>query len=295
MMKEENAATTTSRLLRAHDIHLKKRYGQNFLIDDNILDKIVAAAQIDSADAVIEIGPGIGALTARLADAAYGVTAVEIDESLIPALTERFADRPNVTIHCGDILKTNLAALTAPYGDRPLKIVANLPYYITTPVVMALLEGDITWSSITVMVQKEVAERMQAGPGSKAYGALSLAVQYYTTANLQFTVSPNCFVPRPAVSSAVIRLDVGPRRMTDVGMERMMFGIIRAAFNRRRKTMVNAVCKSGATDITVAELTAALAAVGYPANVRGEMLTSADYEAVTRFISEKRGYDGRSS
>ena len=235
----------TIEILQKYQFVFQKRFGQNFLIDPHVLEKIMAAAQIGPEDCVLEIGPGIGTMTQYLAERAARVVAVEIDEGLIPILQETLKDYGNVTLIRADILKVDIKELAQEYGGgRPFKVVANLPYYITTPIVMGLLEGDAPVESITVMVQKEVADRMQAGPGSKDYGALSLAVQYYADPYIAANVPPNCFIPRPNVGSAVIRLTrhaVPPVHVEDPAL---LFRIIRASFNQRRKTLVNSLNNS---------------------------------------------------
>lgn len=232
----------TIEVLQKHKFNFQKKYGQNFLVDDNILNKIIEASHITKDDFVLEVGPGIGTMTQYLAENARGVAAVEIDASLIPILKDTLADYTNVTIIHRDILKVDIPALAAEMSpDRPMKVVANLPYYITTPIVMGLFESGVPLESITIMVQKEVAERMQTGPGSKEYGALSLAVQYYASAELVTIVSPNCFIPRPNVESAIICLHRHKQPPVEVKDEKMMFSLIKATFGQRRKTLVNAL------------------------------------------------------
>ena len=228
----------TARVIQENNFTFRKQFGQNFLIDSHVIDKIVAAAEINKDTEVLEIGPGIGTLTQYLAEAAGNVTAVEIDDKLIPILEKTLAGYDNVRIVHGDILKQDIPAL---FEGRRFKIVANLPYYITTPIIMSLLESGVPADSITVMIQKEVADRMKASPGSKDYGALSLAVQYYAEPYLAANVPPNCFMPRPNVGSAVIRLTRLEKPSVEVKDEKLMFKLIRAAFNQRRKTLANAV------------------------------------------------------
>ena len=271
----------TIRVIQENNFTFRKNYGQNFLIDSHVIDKIVAAAEIDKDTEVLEIGPGIGTLTQYLAEAAKSVTAVEIDDKLIPILEKTLADYDNVRIIHGDILKQDIAAL---FGDRPFKIVANLPYYITTPIIMNLLEGRVPADSITVMIQKEVADRMQASPGSKDYGALSLAVQYYSEPYLAANVPPNCFMPRPNVGSAVIRLTRRLEPPVEVKDEQLMFKLIRAAFNQRRKTLANAIKNFEGLQFSREEVEAALEKVGLDVRVRGEAL---------KYFSEKFTKDSR--
>ncbi len=285
---------TTIELLKKYHFTIQKKYGQNFLIDDNILSAIVEAADIAADDTVLEIGPGLGALTARLCRGADRgqVIAVEVDKMLIPILQESLQDYPNLTLINEDILKVDIerllyeagsAAGQTAGGTQKLKVVANLPYYITTPVIMELLETYGCIESITVMVQKEVAERMQEGPGSKSYGALSLAVQYYTKPQYVMTVSKNCFLPKPDVDSAVIRLDVyepddRPVKPHDPGL---MFRMIRAAFNQRRKTLVNALGNRAELSCSKEEILAALKQMGLPEAVRGEALTLQEFAGLS--------------
>lgn len=271
----------TIRVIQENNFTFRKNYGQNFLIDSHVIDKIVAAAEIDKDTEVLEIGPGIGTLTQYLAEAAKSVTAVEIDDKLIPILEKTMADYDNVRIIHGDILKQDIAAL---FGDRPFKIVANLPYYITTPIIMSLLEGRVPADSITVMIQKEVADRMQASPGSKDYGALSLAVQYYSEPYLAANVPPNCFMPRPNVGSAVIRLTRRLEPPVEVKDEQLMFKLIRAAFNQRRKTLANAIKNFEGLQFSREEVEAALEKVGLDVRVRGEALSLKEFASLTNEI-----------
>ena len=230
----------TIEILKKYNFSFQKKYGQNFLIDANILEKIVNASDITDRDCVLEIGPGIGTMTQYLAKNAKEVIAVEIDQALIPILEDTLAEYDNVTVINEDILKLDIGRIVEEKnGGRAVKVVANLPYYITTPIIMGLLEGDVPIESITVMVQKEVAERMQTGPGTKDYGALSLAVQYYTKPEIVAQVAPTCFMPKPKVGSTVIRLDRYKEPPVDTKDEKFMFSIIRASFNQRRKTLVN--------------------------------------------------------
>ena len=272
----------TIAVLQRYNFNFQKKFGQNFLIDGHVIEKIIAAAGIGKDDVVLEIGPGIGTLTQRLCEAAGDVVAVEIDRNLIPILTgDTCKDYKNLRIVSGDIMKTDIPALLAPYGDRPVKVVANLPYYITTPILMKLLEDRLPIESITVMVQKEVAERMETGPGTKDYGALSLAVQYYSEPYLAANVPANCFMPRPNVGSAVIRLTVHDTPPVSVKDERKMFALIRASFNQRRKTLVNGIGNAAELSYTKEQVTEALEKLGMPATIRGEALTLADFAALS--------------
>jgi len=261
----------TIQTIQKYGFQFQKRYGQNFLIDGHVIGKILRAADISEEDTVVEIGPGIGTLTQYLAEAAGKVFAVEIDEKLLPILADTLSTYDNVEVIHRDILKCDLAALLG--EGRTCKIVANLPYYITTPIIMGLLEGHVPAESITVMVQKEVAERMAADPGSKIYGALSLAVQYYADTYLAANVPPNCFMPRPAVGSAVIRLTRREKPPVEVRDEAWMFRLIRASFNERRKTLVNGLRNEPSLGITKEEAEEALAGMGLSPTVRGETLS----------------------
>ena len=274
----------TIQTIQKHDFRFQKRFGQNFLIDDHVIRKILLAADISKEDTVVEIGPGIGTLTQYLAEAAGRVYAVEIDEKLLPILAETLSSYENVTVINQDILKTDIRELI---GDaETCKIVANLPYYITTPIIMALLEGGVPADSITVMVQKEVADRMAAEPGSKIYGALSLAVQYYADTYLAANVPPNCFMPRPAVGSAVIRLTRRKEAPVQVKDDGQMFRIIRASFNERRKTLVNGLRNDPSLGISKEEAEAALTKMGLPLTVRGETLSLAQFAELSDLLPE---------
>ena len=267
--------TNTIEVLQKYGFSFQKKYGQNFLIDENIVRKIVREAGVTADDFVLEIGPGIGTMTQILCEEAREVVAVEIDKKLIPILendTLKFYD--NVTVINEDVLRLDIARLAEERNSgRPIKVVANLPYYITTPIIMGLFESGVPLSSVTVMVQKEVADRMQVGPGTKDYGALSLAVQYYAKPQVVLTVPANCFMPRPNVDSAVIRLSRYEKPPVQVCDEKLMFGIIRASFNQRRKTMTNSVCGCKELGISKEQLAAALEKCGLPSAVRGEALT----------------------
>lgn len=265
--------TNTSEILKKYQFRMQKKYGQNFLIDANILHKIVEAAQITEQDCVLEIGPGIGTMTQYLAEAAGQVIAVEIDRGLIPILEDTLSSYHNVTVLCEDILKADLPALAGQSGGRPIKVVANLPYYITTPIIMALFESHIPLASITVMVQSEVAERMQTGPGTKDYGALSLAVQYYAKPEIVARVPASCFLPRPNVDSAVVRLMRYEKPPVEAADESFLFAVIRASFNQRRKTLANGLANAGGLDVTRGQVEAVLEEMGLSKTVRGETLT----------------------
>ena len=278
----------TIEVLQKYDFVFQKKYGQNFLIDTHVLDKIINAAEITEEDFVLEIGPGIGTMTQYLASRAREVFAVEIDRALIPILEDTLSDYENVTILNEDILKVDIRKLAEERNQgRPIKVVANLPYYITTPIIMGLFEEEVPVESITVMVQKEVADRMQTGPGSKDYGALSLAVQYYASPYIVANVPPNCFMPRPKVGSAVIRLSRHEKPPVDVKDPRLMFRIIRASFNQRRKTLVNGLKNAQDLDFTKEEIERAVSACGFPAGIRGEALTLQNFADLANCLSER--------
>ena len=264
----------TIEILQKYKFVFQKKFGQNFLIDPRVLEKIVDASGVTAEDCVLEIGPGIGTMTQYLAERAGHVVAVEIDANLIPILQETLAEYSNVTVLHQDILKTDIRAIARDWGGgRPLKVTANLPYYITTPIIMNLLEQDIPVDTITVMVQKEVADRMQVGPGTKDYGALSLAVQYYARAELVANVPPNCFMPRPGVGSAVIRLTKYQTPPVQPKDPDLMFRLIRASFNQRRKTLQNGLNNSPDVPCSREAIAAAIEKLGLPAAVRGETLS----------------------
>lgn len=278
----------TIQVLQKHDFHFQKKFGQNFLIDPHVLDKIIEAAEVTKDDFVLEIGPGIGTMTQYLAESAGKVITVEIDKNLIPILGETLAEYDNVTIINEDILKLDINRLVEEENDgKPIKVVANLPYYITTPIIMGLFESHVPLQSITVMVQKEVADRMQVGPGSKDYGALSLAVQYYAKPYIAANVPPNCFIPRPGVGSAVIRLTRYEEPPVMVKDESLMFKLIRASFNQRRKTLQNGIANSPELPYSKAQVEKALEKMGLAANVRGESLTLAEFAKLSDTISEE--------
>lgn len=276
----------TSEILNKFGLTAQKRYGQNFLIDSNILEKIVASAGITEEDTVLEIGPGIGTLTQHLAEAAKKVICVEIDRNMIPVLEYTLADFENVTVINQDILKADIVNILKENGAESAKVVANLPYYITTPIIMELLEKDLPIESITVMIQKEVAERMQTGPGSKDYGALSLAVAFYSKAEVKMTVSPNCFIPRPNVDSAVIRLDKLKEPAVKVKDRAEMFRIIKGAFEQRRKTLTNALSHSSAYKTDKKNIENALLEMGKNINIRGEELTLEEFARLSDILTQ---------
>ena len=277
----------TIEVLQKYNFTFQKKFGQNFLIDPHVLDKIIAAAEITKDDFVLEIGPGIGTLTQYLAEAAREVVAVEIDSSLIPILEDTLSSYDNVSVINEDVLKVDLKKLAEERnGGKPIKVVANLPYYITTPIIMGLFESHVPLKSLTVMVQKEVALRMQAGPGTKDYGALSLAVQYYADPYLAANVPPNCFMPRPNVGSAVIRLtrfEETPVKVTD---EALLFRLIRASFNQRRKTLQNGLVNSPELHFSKERVAAAIETLGVSPSVRGEALTLEQFAALCNALSE---------
>lgn len=277
----------TIAVLQKYHFNFQKKFGQNFLIDAHVLDKIIRAAEITKDDFVLEIGPGIGTMTQYLAQAAREVVAVEIDKALIPILQDTLSGFPNAEVIHDDILKVDIAGLAEQRnGGRPIKVVANLPYYITTPIIMSLFESRVPLASVTVMVQKEVAERMQAGPGSKDYGALSLAVQYYAEPYIAANVPPNCFMPRPNVGSAVIRLTRHEVPPVQVDNEKLMFQIIRASFNQRRKTLVNGLNNSPEITLTKEQITEAVESLGKGAGVRGEALTLEEFAGLANKINK---------
>ncbi len=279
----------TIAVLQKHNFHIQKKYGQNFLIDTHVLEKIISSSGVTKEDFVLEIGPGIGTMTQYLCEAAREVVAVEIDRKLIPVLAETLADYKNVTVLNEDILKVDIARLAAEHNNgRPVKVVANLPYYITTPIIMGLFERHAPVDSITVMVQKEVADRMQVGPGTKDYGALSLAVQYYATPALIANVPPNCFLPRPKVGSAVIRLTRHERAPVQVADEALMFALIRASFRQRRKTLVNGLCNAPELHLTKEIVLESLAELGVAPAVRGETLTLTQFAEFSNIIGRKQ-------
>ena len=276
----------TIAVLQKYHFNFQKKFGQNFLIDPHVLDKIIGAAGITKDDMVLEIGPGIGTMTQYLSCAARQVVAVEIDKNLIPILEDTLQGFDNVEVINEDVLKLDLAKLAQEKNDgKPLKVVANLPYYITTPIIMGLFENQVPVSSITVMVQKEVADRMQAGPGTKDYGALSLAVQYYVSPYIAANVPPNCFMPRPKVGSAVICLTRYQKPPIQVEDEKLMFRIIRASFNQRRKTLANGMKNSPELDYTKEQIEGAILSTGQKVNVRGEALTLEEFAQIANYLT----------
>ena len=277
----------TIAVLQKYGFNFQKKFGQNFLIDTHVLDKIIAAAEIGPDDFVLEIGPGIGTMTQYLAESAREVVAVEIDKNLIPILEDTLSAYDNVTVINDDILKVDIQKLAEEKnGGKPIKVVANLPYYITTPIIMGLFESEVPLSSITVMVQKEVADRMQTGPRSKDYGALSLAVQYYAEPYIVANVPPNCFMPRPAVGSAVIRLTRYEKKPVEVKDPAFMFKLIRASFNQRRKTLQNGLHNSSELQLPKEKVVQALEEMGLSAAVRGEKLDLAQFARLADLLCE---------
>ena len=279
----------TIEILQKYQFTFAKKFGQNFLIDPHVLERIIAAANVTKDDFVLEIGPGIGTMTQYLAEAAREVVAVEIDDHLIPILSDTLSAYDNVTVLHEDILKVNINGLAQEKNEgKPIKVVANLPYYITTPIIMQLFESHVPLKSVTVMVQKEVAIRMQSVPGSKDYGALSLAVQYYAKPYLAANVPPNCFMPRPNVGSAVITLtchETPPVQVTD---EKLLFRLIRASFNQRRKTLVNGLTNAPELPFTKEQVIAAVESLGKGVTVRGEALTLEEFAALTEYFVKIR-------
>ena len=277
----------TIAVLQKYNFIFQKKFGQNFLIDTHVLDKIIRAAEIGKDDLVLEIGPGIGTMTQYLSCAAGKVIAVEIDRALIPILEDTLDGYDNVRVINEDVLKVDIRKLVEEENEgRPIKVVANLPYYITTPIIMGLFESHVPVESITVMVQKEVADRMQTGPGSKDYGALSLAVQYYAEPEIVANVPPNCFMPRPKVGSAVIRLERYEKPPVEVKNEKLMFRIIRASFNQRRKTLVNGLKNSQEIPFSKEQIEQALGMCGLSLSVRGEALTLAQFAQLANAFTE---------
>ena len=275
----------TIEILQKYQFTFQKKFGQNFLIDTHVLDKIIRAADIGKEDMVLEIGPGIGTMTQYLAEAAGKVIAVEIDKNLIPILSDTLSGYENVQIINEDVLKLDIQRLVEEENaGRPIKVVANLPYYITTPIIMGLFESHVPLHSVTVMVQKEVADRMQTGPGNKDYGALSLAVQYYAEPYIVANVPPNCFMPRPKVGSAVIRLTRHEKPPVEVEDERLLFDIIRASFNQRRKTLANGLNNPDRLDIPKEAITEAIQQLGKGPSVRGETLTLEEFAKLSNSL-----------
>ncbi|MGN0415882.1 MAG: 16S rRNA (adenine(1518)-N(6)/adenine(1519)-N(6))-dimethyltransferase RsmA [Agathobacter sp.] len=279
----------TIEILQKYHFNFQKKYGQNFLIDTGVLESIIEAAQIGPEDFVLEIGPGIGTMTQYLCEAAREVVAVEIDTNLIPILSDTLSGYTNVEVLNADILKVDIQKLAREHNEgRPIKVVANLPYYITTPIIMGLFESHVPIDSITIMVQKEVADRMQEGPGSKEYGALSLAVQYYAKPDIVLTVPPSCFMPQPKVGSAVIRLTRHEEPPVNVKSEKLMFQVIRASFNQRRKTLANGLNNYGAFSIGKDAIQECIEALGVPVNIRGEALSLEQFARLSDLIYERQ-------
>lgn len=275
----------TIAVLQKYNFNFQKKFGQNFLIDTHVLDKIIHAAGITKEDFVLEIGPGIGTMTQYLCENARQVLAVEIDRMLIPILADTLRGYDNVEVLNEDILKVDINRIAREKnGGKPIKVVANLPYYITTPIIMGLFESHVPIDSITVMVQKEVADRMQVGPGTKDYGALSLAVQYYAKPEIVANVPPNCFMPRPNVGSAVIRLTRHEEPTVEVKDEKLMFRLIRASFNQRRKTLANGLSNSGELKLSKEQIAGAIEKLGLPAGIRGEALTLQQFAELCNVI-----------
>lgn len=280
----------TIEVLQKYNFNFQKKFGQNFLIDTRVLEEIIDAADITKDDFVLEIGPGIGTMTQYLCEAAREVVAVEIDTNLIPILKDTLSAYDNVEVLNQDILKVDIASLAKERNnDRPIKVVANLPYYITTPIIMGLFESHVPIDSITIMVQKEVADRMQEGPGSKEYGALSLAVQYYAKPEIVVNVPPSCFMPQPKVGSAVIRLTRHEQSPVEVEDEKLMFQVIRASFNQRRKTLANGLNNFGSFGLSKEEIQSCIEELGVPVNIRGEALSLEQFAELSNIIYTHKG------
>lgn len=279
----------TIAVLQKYKFNFQKKFGQNFLIDTHVLDKIIDAAGITEEDFVLEIGPGIGTMTQYLCENAREVVAVEIDKNLIPILEDTLSDYRNVTVINQDILKLDIPALAKEKNDgKPIKVVANLPYYITTPIIMGLFESHVPIDSITIMVQREVADRMQVDPGTKDYGALSLAVQYYAKPEIVLNVPPTCFMPRPNVGSAVIRLKRHAQCPVEVDDAEFMFRLIRASFNQRRKTLANGLSNSTELTLTKEQIAKAIESLGVSPSIRGEALTLAQFAQLSNFFTRNK-------
>lgn len=288
MVKHLGNPTNTLEIIKKYDFAFQKKFGQNFLIDSNVVEKIVREAGVTKDDFVLEIGPGIGTMTQILCENAREVAAVEIDTNLIPILKETLSAYDNVTVINEDILKVDINALAQEKsGGRPIKVVANLPYYITTPIIMGLFESHVPIDSITIMVQKEVADRMQVGPGTKDYGALSLAVQYYARPEIVLVVPASCFMPRPNVDSAVIKLTRHEKNPVEVSDEALMFKIIRASFNQRRKTLANGLNNSSEIHLPKEIIAEAITELCGNPSIRGEALTLEQFARLTNIISSK--------
>lgn len=289
MQRDLGNPQQTIEIIKKYGFAFQKKFGQNFLIDTHVLSKIISAAGVTKDDMVLEIGPGIGTMTQYLADKAGKVVAVEIDSHLIPILQETLGEYDNITVINDDIMKVDIKKLADEHnGGRPIKVVANLPYYITTPIIMGLFESGVPIDNITVMVQREVADRMQVGPGTKDYGALSLAVQYYAEPYIVANVPPNCFIPRPGVGSAVIRLTRHKTPPVDVKDRDLMFKLIRASFNQRRKTLQNGLNNSPEIQIPKERLAQAIEKLGVSASVRGEALTLEQFARLANILSGEK-------
>jgi len=287
-MAELGNPQNTIEVLQKYRFNFQKKFGQNFLIDTHVLDKIIDASGVTEDDFVLEIGPGIGTMTQYLCERAREVVAVEIDKNLIPILSDTLKNYSNVTVINEDILKLDICKLAEEKNQgKPIKVVANLPYYITTPIIMGLFESHVPIDSITIMVQKEVAERMQEGPGSKEYGALSLAVQYYAKPEIVANVPPNCFMPRPNVGSAVIRLTRHEKPPVEVEDEKLMFRIIRASFNQRRKTLANGLNNSPEIHLPKEVIQESIVSLGVPENIRGEALSLEQFAELSNEIGQR--------
>ena len=279
--------SATKEIINKYSFAFQKKFGQNFLIDSNVLESIIRGAEITKEDFVLEIGPGIGTMTQYLCEAARQVVAMEIDKMLIPILEDTLSEYDNVEVINQDVLKVDIKSLAEEKNNgKPIKVVANLPYYITTPIIMGLFESGVPIDSITIMVQKEVADRMQTGPGSKDYGALSLAVQYYATAKVILNVSATCFMPRPNVDSAVIKLTRHKEPTVNVADEKLMFKIIRASFNQRRKTLVNGLKNSPELSFSKEQIVKAIEKTGKPETIRGEALTLEEFAELANAFTE---------
>lgn len=279
----------TIEVLQKYNFNFQKKFGQNFLIDTRVLEEIIDAAEITKDDFVLEIGPGIGTMTQYLCETAREVVAVEIDTNLIPILKDTLSAYDNVEVLNQDILKVDIASLAKERNnDKPIKVVANLPYYITTPIIMGLFESHVPIDSITIMVQKEVADRMQEGPGSKEYGALSLAVQYYAKPEIVVNVPPSCFMPQPKVGSAVIRLTRHEQPPVQADNEKLMFQVIRASFNQRRKTLANGLNNFGSFGLSKEEIQSCIEELGVPVNIRGEALSLEQFAELANIINRHR-------
>ena len=279
--------SATKEIINKYSFAFQKKFGQNFLIDSNVLESIIRGAEITKDDFVLEIGPGIGTMTQYLCEAARQVVAVEIDKMLIPILEDTLSEYDNVEVINQDVLKVDIKSLAEEKNNgKPIKVVANLPYYITTPIIMGLFESGVPIDSITIMVQKEVADRMQTGPGSKDYGALSLAVQFYATAKVILNVSATCFMPRPNVDSAVIKLTRHKEPTVNVADEKLMFKIIRASFNQKRKTLVNGLKNSPELSFSKEQIVKAIEKIGKPETIRGEALTLEEFAELANAFTE---------